>query len=586
MKAKKIIAIVLAVVAVAMVGFGIYTMNSSKYIFKKALAGVFDYAVDSYDEMTDEIEKMSKYEKYKISTDNVLTIDDEELVKIAGDMYVDSKANKSYLNLDSFVMEEEFFGLEGLVTKDKVYIKFKEALDKFFYTELDEMDFSMEELTAEGLTDEEFELLMNHLEKSILKDVSNKDLAKSSQKLTVDGKSYKTTKVTLGISEKRVVTIAENFLTSISGDKKAIKVLQKFDKSITKSTIDELLKEMKENKKDLSNDDLFDLSFYLKGSDFKRFEIYVEDKEAGANAESISLTYDIFNNKHKEKTYLLSVVYNKMPIATFKTEYTSETKANVLFDVMAMVQIKGTLEETDKKNAMDLKLIVEGETLGTLTYTDIVVKEDKEYKSDMTLEIDGSSFGDLYEEIPSSILFTSTNQMLIGENMPDVDTSDAVLMDDISEEDIAILEEYLSQKFELLGLPTDDGYGTDGFDWDEDEAYDTSYYEEISADEVEDLMNSEEATVLWYGSQDCTYCAEYAEALEEAYWDYFTDINYIDVAALTDSDRELLKGLDSRLDVTSTPTTVIFQNGEIKEVKTGVMTKDELYSFLDRNDVE
>ena len=229
MKCKRIIAIVLAVVAVAMVGFGIYTMNSSKYIFKKALSGVFSYAIDSYDEMTDELDELDKYKKYKLNTSNSLIMQGEEIASISGDMYIDVDKNNLYANIDSKIMSESFIGLEMLVEEEKMYI--------FNYEEFTDSDMSelmSEEL--EGLTDDEFKLLMNHLKDSILKDIGNKDLEKTSKTIKLGDKNYKTSKVSLKLTEKRLLDIVDNFLSAISGYKKAIQILQKYDKTKTKES--------------------------------------------------------------------------------------------------------------------------------------------------------------------------------------------------------------------------------------------------------------------------------------------------------------------------------------------------------------
>ncbi|MBQ7136969.1 MAG: thioredoxin family protein [Bacilli bacterium] len=581
MKCKRIIAIVLAVVAVAMVGFGIYTMNSSKYIFKKALSGVFSYAIDSYDEMTDELDELDKYKKYKLNTSNSLIMQGEEIASISGDMYIDVDKNNLYANIDSKIMSESFIGLEMLVEEEKMYIKVKEVMDKFNYEEFTDSDMSelmSEEL--EGLTDDEFKLLMNHLKDSILKDIGNKDLEKTSKTIKLGDKNYKTSKVSLKLTEKRLLDIVDNFLSAISGDKKAIQILQKYDKTITKESIEKLAKSIKESNAKPSTDEIFTLSFYVEGlGGLKRVEISTPAGDVDSVAASVSATLDIFKNKHKQNTYLLALRVSEIEIATLKVEYTTKTKANILAK-LSEYEISGTYENTEKKESCKLSFIESGETLGTISYNSVEVTKDKEYSLEFELEI------------PGEMSVSSDSKLYIGENMPSIDTEDAVSIDELTDEEMDEIADYIDEKLESIGLPTgDDYFGTDDNYWDgdssfDDEAYDTSYYEEISANEVKDLMNSEEPTVLWFGSQDCTYCAKYAEALEEAYWDYFSDIYYIDVTSLTDSDREILKGLDSKLNVTSTPTTFVFQNGEIKEVKTGQMTKDELYSFLDKNGVE
>jgi len=576
MKVKKIVAILLAVVAVVMVGTGIYFMNSSKYIFKTALSGVFDYAVDAYDKMTDSLDEFSEFKKYKLNTVNTLSMEGEEFASITGDIYVNLDEDKAYANLDSKMAGEDFLGFEGLLAEEKVYVKIKEAMEDFYYDEIE-----MTSTATEGLEDDEFKLLVKHAKDSILKDIEDKDLVKTSETIKLGDKNYKTTKVALNISEKRLGKIVENLLTSISNDNKAIQILQKFDKTITKDSIEELLKTFKEGSSEFSDEELFTLAFYVEGfGGLRRVEISTIEGEVDSVATNSSVTFDIYNNNSKQKTYLLTASEGEIEILTFKFEYTSKSKANIVIKASDM-EISGTYEETKNSVVYNLTLLSEGETLGTVSYKDTVVSKDKEYKVEISVDVSGV------------MTLTSTNTLLIGEEMPSVDVSSALSFDEISEEDSNSISEYISEKLETLGLSSGDDYYDDKDYWNEDdswedEAYDTFYYEETSADEVEELMDSEEPTVLWFGSQKCTYCVDYAEALEEAWWDYDSYIYYIDIDDLTDSDKKILKELDSRLDVSNmgTPTTLVFQNGEIKEVKAGSMTKDELYSFLDKNGVE
>ena len=101
---KKILAIVLAVVAIAMIGFGIYTMNSSKYIFKTAVSGVFKYATNAYDDFTEfTIPDTYRRDFFEELED----LDTEDCSKLIKDRVADSITNFIDANISNRLDYEE-----------------------------------------------------------------------------------------------------------------------------------------------------------------------------------------------------------------------------------------------------------------------------------------------------------------------------------------------------------------------------------------------------------------------------------------------------------------------------------------------
>lgn len=474
MNIKKVISILLFVVSFAMIGSGVYIMNSSKYMFETAISGVFDYLVDGYMEITDSLEEANKYEKYKMNTVNTVTLEGEEFASITGDMYINSNNSNFYLNLDSKIAGEDFLGMEALVANEKVYAKIKEAMDDFYYEEmevtttenLEEFDFTQ----LLSLEKNELETLTKHVKNSILKDVTDKDLIKTSETIKLDGKDYKTTKVTLNISEKRLGNIIENLLTSISEDNKAIQVLQKFNKTVTKESIQEMLNSFKEESSSFSDEEVFALAFYFEGfGSLRRIELSTIEGEVDSVAtDKLAITIDTYNNKYNNKTYLLSVSEGETVEFVAKQEYTSKTNSNILIQLPEdSIEVSGTFEESESNITLNLSLIVDDETLGTLNYKDSVVTKDKEYKLELDIDVSGL------------LTISSVNTIFIGEEIPTVDVDNALSFDEMSEEDSNTLNDYINDKLAVLGLSgsDDDDYYDDYYE-DDFSDYDDIYSED------------------------------------------------------------------------------------------------------------
>ena len=578
---KKILAIVLAVVAIAMIGFGIYTMNSSKYIFKTAVSGVFKYATNAYDDFTDDLDKLSENKKGKLSTNNSVSASDIEIAKVTGEYYYDfTSGEKMYFNLDSStITEENFFGVESVIENETVYFKIKEAMDEFYYVNLEE-EFDFEDFSSleeYKLEDKEFNLLMEHFKQSIFDSVSDKDLNKKSETIKINNQEYKTSKISLNVSEKISLDIAKNALKRIIKDEKAIKLLQKFSSEITKQSLQELLNMLNEVKdSELSKDTMFTLSFYVEGfGGLRRIEIATPKTEYD---DEVKIMFDIFNS-NKNKSYLFTIKQANETLLLVKREYTSKTNSNILIQI-GTFEINGTIKETSTSTNAEMNFVEDSEVLLSLTYTNEEIKKDKEYKISLSCTISGI-------EENMSVNFTSNNEIKLGESIPSISLKDAKDINEVSDSEFEEIEEYLDGKFGNLGIsnPFEDDYDDDTY-WEDDESYSTVWYDEISVDEIEELMDSDSPVILWMGSQYCSYCADYAEVLDDSYFDYNYDIYYIDVDTLTDEDVDTLNAIDARLGNVTTPTTVVLQNGEVKEIKRGAMTKDEYYLFLDSYGIE
>ena len=130
MNGKKVVSILLFVVALAMIGSGVYLMNSKKYIFETAVKEVFENLTKSGEDIF-LLDELGSSDKYRITTDTSLTMMGEEFASVNGDLYISN--NNLYLNIDSSLAGEDFIGLEGLVDEERIYFKLKEIMENFYY---------------------------------------------------------------------------------------------------------------------------------------------------------------------------------------------------------------------------------------------------------------------------------------------------------------------------------------------------------------------------------------------------------------------------------------------------------------------
>lgn len=449
---KKVISILLFILSIAMIGSGVYIMNSNKYMFESALDGVFDYLVDGYVEMSNASKNLADINKYKLTTSTSFKQNNNELASLNGDIYVNGIDKKAYIDLVSKVNGEDFVGLEVLLSNDKLYAKIKEVMNEFYYNDL--TSYTESTSNAENLEysqllkleKNELELLTKHLKNSILKDLKDSDFSKSSETLTLDNKNYKTNKITLNISKKRLGTIVENLLTYISKDNKAIQILQKFDKTITKDSIQKSLESLKEQSSSFSDEEQLNFSFYIESfTSLRRIELSTSNNEVDSIATgNESFTLDIYNNSYKNKTYLLTIIDNDATTMTIKEEYTDSDKANLIIKYDDY-EINGTISSTNSAQEFNLNLLSSGQNIGTINYKYTVVGKNKEYKLDLSILLSDQS-----------IEIVSNNTILLNEEIPNLDVENAKDFNEMTEEEQSKLSDFFNEKLEEVGLSNND----------------------------------------------------------------------------------------------------------------------------------
>lgn len=440
---KKVVSVLLFVVAIAMIGSGVYIMNSSKYLFSTVLDGVFNYMTDEYVEMSS---KINRLDKYKITTNTSFSNNNEEIISITGDIYSNIIDKKSYINLDSKFKGKDFVGIEQLLDEEKIYIKLKEVMEDFYYMNLDEQIPTMtDSFNTEDyqqllkLKQKEVKLFTKHLKSGILKNLTNKDFKKTSETLTIEGKNYKVSKISLELSEKKFALILKSILEEISKDSNAIKIIQKINKNITAQNIKDLADNI--NIEDLSDDSpnqtKMIFSFYIENfTKLRRFEI----RESYVEVDSIASNNTVFRiDLLEQDSFILSYLEGVREVLKIKMENISKTQSKISFEMEGGYAINGTFNTDEKNTQLNLNFIAEGKTVTTVLMKRTILTKNKEYKVDLTVEIPDME-----------MKFISQNTFLSNENIPNIDISSAKDIKEMSEEEQKEYLDYIEEKMSEL----------------------------------------------------------------------------------------------------------------------------------------
>ena len=448
MNGKKVVSILLFIVSIAMIGSGVYLMNSKKYIFETAVKEVFENLTKSGEDIF-LLDELGSSDKYRITTDTSLTMMGEEFASVNGDLYISN--NNLYLNIDSSLAGEDFIGLEGLVDEERIYFKLKEIMENFYYDEITSTvddAVSMNDLsTIEDIERDEINLLINLLRDSILKDLKDEDLDKTSVTLNLGSEEFKTSKISFGISEKRFIQIMINYLDAISNDTEAIRVLQKIDSEITKETIDEAKTTLEEGIEQYGEEDILSFAFYLEGfNNIRRVELSTAGSgEVDSIATGVlSITFDTYTNSDNKKVNDFNIVQNEMTLISMEEVYNTDNDINITIefnDGEQIAKFSGNMTREDNGTTVNLNALLDDEEIANITFGVTRVTQNEEY----TLELS-------FTEATTEMRLSSINNIYLNEDLPSVDTSDADSIDNLTEEEMAEIQAYIAERLSILGL--------------------------------------------------------------------------------------------------------------------------------------
>ena len=107
---------------------------------------------------------------------------------------------------------------------------------------------------------------------------------------------------------------------------------------------------------------------------------------------------------------------------------------------------------------------------------------------------------------------------------------------------------------------------------------------EIGIDEYLSYLNGSEKEIIYVGRPGCTYCQQQKPIMEDIQANYDVDIHYLNIDNL-DSDGldRLINSDDYFSGQWGTPVTLIVQNGEVVDLRSGLTTEDNMVSFFKDN---
>lgn len=436
-KVKKILIGLFVIIGVIGISVGVVLMlqpsdrETFTESFKKNFNSIKNIQKDN-DFVLGSISDLKEDLKVKLSTDTSI----ESLLdtaSIKGDFYLDSYAQKLYTTFD-VESNLEKYSIEAVLKDSKLYHMIKDVYSKYYYTEVD--------LFSDTNNDEvniDFTVVFDYLEEAIIDCVTDDNLTVEDKKITLGDETVNTKKYTVDFTQKDVVNILKSIASKLKNNKELYDYLSTlFTTSTNGESLDEYISMLDDMLKDSDDTDTF-ISYvmYLDGEDVVSNEVAINIKSE-ENTVTLRFTINFYENKSGYNNFEIYLSAMGIKVFSFELLGTSDTKYDISMNILNSLSIEGTLESSSSK----FNLVLEGNMpesalddssssaeLKEFLSLDLLVEEvtkNEEYNINLILKLSGDE----------DIQFSSTNKLLIGEEVPDIDVSDSADMVEMTDAEI------------------------------------------------------------------------------------------------------------------------------------------------------
>lgn len=448
-KLKNIFIILCVVLGVAALGFGVFLLignntKSDKQLMSESISKSIGSVKNVVSEEVSSLLE-DKDATVKLTTDTKFFMNDgydEQELSLSGDFYFSLKEIYANMKLSQGLDQELNF--EALYKDNKFYHKIKDVYSRFYY-----MDAELNAELESNTSDIDYYVLFDYVSDVLTEQLEEKELTKEEDDtITLGGTEYTVNKLVAKFTEKDLAEIAKNLITKIKNDKDLYNSIIEAYESVNaeldseeqvdiEEEINSLLAELDEVLAEADDKEtLFKYTVYLDGEDVVSavITLILDPEESSQN---VNIGINTYENKDDNEVLEYYVSLMGIKFASVKFESVSDSETKLSAQVYQMIEVEGTIKETDNESKISLKAFMtvdEEVEILSLDMTATEVKEDKEYNLDLDFEFN-------YEEVEVSL--TSENTVEVVDAIPEIDLSDAADISEMTEEERQFLEQFM-----------------------------------------------------------------------------------------------------------------------------------------------
>ena len=416
-KLKLIILIVASAIIALSAGYFAYTalFNTPYNTYKNAISMVFDNLNNVIKESEDIIDYDLNEDILKNSGTFKWTSNEteyEDLTKYSYDYetMLDIKNEKLKLGLDIINGNESLVQFLIYAIKDKGYIKADEIFDKIIEFESD-MDFNIEEDTV--IEDEDITFLLDKLKEYIINSLDDKKITKEKETININNKEISVINNKYIIDEEEYNKIIDNILNSILNDNEFLDKLEKIF-SAQKNDIKEALKSLLDTTKTLDSSITFNI-----------YTTTITNRIIGTY-----ITLDGLNIEYTDYKDIINIILTDDDESENITIKNENNKWDISYTSNGNKLLEADITTKDKETTINFDM---NDIDGNIVFKKL---ESNKTKYSFSLKAD---LTDSYSNFGIEL----TNNTEIVSKFDDIDTSNSIKEDDLTDEDIHPFTQFL-----------------------------------------------------------------------------------------------------------------------------------------------
>lgn len=374
------------------------------------------------------VEKLEK-NIYKISINGEVTQDEASYGNLDGALYFGK--DQFYLKMDAS-SNDKTINLESMLKDSKIYVSMKNILSKVYYIDgLDELLAGSKNVTENTL----FNKVVNYLVESFKDVIKEEDVKVDKTEININGKSYKANQYGYTFSGNTLYDVVKSFIEKVKNDKTIIEEINKVVK-------DSGLLEQYGGDFNISRDDfssLLDQALNAASSlkelgNLATITVYMYDDEPISRQISVNIPSGQGNMNvpisiadfKAENYYKLSISSMGMEVYKLEIKGKNDKSGTISFSAMGEEIVKGTYKNEDGNYEFKIES-ASSEQEGAY----ILIKINKNGTGSIEAKSDSSNASITYEIEEVS-------------EIPDMDVSNSVSFEEMTEEDKEILQRFLN----------------------------------------------------------------------------------------------------------------------------------------------
>lgn len=417
---KLIILIVASAIIAISAGYFAYTtlFNTPYNTYKNAISMVFDNINNTIKESEDIIDYDLNEDILKNSGTFKLTSNVDELNDLTKYSYnyetmLDIKNEKLKLGLDIINGKESLVQFLIYAIKDKGYIKADEIFDKIIEFESD-MDFNIEEDTV--IEDEDITFLLNKLKEYIINSLDDKKITKEKETINVNDKKISVINNKYIIDEEEYNKIIDSILTSMLNDNEFLDKCAKIF-NVSKDDMKDALESLLETTKLLDNTITFNI-----------YATTITNRIIG-----VYITLEDLNIKYTDYKDIINIILTDDDESENITIKNENNKWNISYTSNGNKLLEADITTKDKETTINFNI---NEVDGNIVFKELEANKTKysfSLKADLTDSY--SNFG-----------LELTNNTEVVSKFDDIDTSNSIKEDDLTDEDLETILNNIDEK--------------------------------------------------------------------------------------------------------------------------------------------